>query len=351
MIRVLVAEDSPTARALLVEILRSDPEVQVVGEAADGVMAVEMTRKLHPGVVTMDIRMPKLDGFEATRQIMVEVPTPIVIVSGSLDVRHVDVAMHALAAGALAVLPTPRGPEAPDFDEQARRFLDTVKAMSGVKVVRRWPERQRPAPMPPALPTAASSARPRVVAVAASTGGPAALATILSDLPGDFPLPVLVVQHIAPGFVDGFATWLNTTSPLRVKVAEQGEPLCARTVYVAPDQGHLGATDRFTVTISHAPPIDGFRPSATFLFESVARAFGGSSVAVILTGMGRDGATGLRAVREAGGQILAQDEESSVVFGMPGAAISEGLANATLPLGTIGSRLRQLASDVRTVNP
>ena len=342
MIRVLVAEDSHTARELLVEILRSDPEVEVVGEAANGALAVEMTRKLRPSVVTMDIRMPKLDGFEATRQIMVEVPTPIVIVSGSLDVHEVEVSMHALKAGALTVLRKPQGPEAPDFDEQARRFLDTVKAMSQVKVVRRWPERTRPEPLPP-IPAVRNGARPRVVAIAASTGGPAALARILSEMPGDFPLPVLVVQHIARGFVDGFATWLNTTASLRVKVAEDGEPLCARTVYVAPDDRHLGAMERSTITVCKDPPIEGFRPSATFLFESVARAFGTSAVAVILTGMGRDGVAGLRAIRETGGRVLAQDEESSVVFGMPGAAISEGLADATLPLGAMAYRLRELA--------
>lgn len=341
MIRVLVAEDSVTTRELLVEILRSDPEVQIAGEAKNGVEAVEMTRRLKPDVVTMDIRMPQMDGFEATRQIMVEVPTPIVIVSGSLDVREVEVSMHALRAGALTVLPKPPGPESPDFEKQSRRFIDSIKAMSQVKVVRRWAERARQEPRPQPLPGVRNGPRPRVVAIAASTGGPAALARILSELPGDFPVPVMVVQHIARGFVDGFAAWLNTTASLKVTVAKDGEPLCARTVYVAPDDGHLGATDRSTITVPTDPPIDGFRPSATFLFESVARVFGTSAIAVILTGMGRDGVAGLRAVRETGGRVLAQDEESSVVFGMPGAAVSEGLVDAMLPLGTLAFRLRE----------
>lgn len=342
MIRVLVAEDSPTSRALLVEILRADPEVEIAGEAANGVEAVEMTKRLRPSVVTMDIRMPKMDGFQATRQIMIETPTPIVIVSGSLDVREVEVSMHALKAGALTLVPKPQGPEAPEFEEQARRFRDTVKAMSQVKVVRRWPERPRPEPLP--SPQVNTGARARVIAVGASTGGPAALARVLSELPGDFPVPLLIVQHIARGFMPGFAAWLNSSSALRVKLAQEGEPLLPRTVYLAPDDKHLGVTpDRSAIVVSGAAPIGGFRPSASFLFESVARAFGAAGVSVILTGMGQDGIEGLRAVRAAGGRVLAQDEETSVVFGMPGAAVAAGLADLTLPLGAIALRLRELA--------
>lgn len=338
MPRVLVAEDSVTTRRLLVEILRSEPGVEVVGEASNGVEAVEMTRRLKPDVVTMDVHMPLMEGFEATRRIMVEAPTPIVIVTSSLDARAVEVSMHALRAGALTVLAPPAGPGADDFEVQRRRFLDAIESMSQVKVVRRWPERGvtvRPAPAP-------VGPRPRLVAMAASTGGPAAIAQVLSELPGGFPLPILVVQHIALGFGRGFATWLNTVSSIRVKVAEEGEPLAAQTVYVAPDDRHLGVTDRPAIALSSAPPIVGSRPSATFLFDSVARAFGDSAIAVILTGMGRDGVEGLRAIRAAGGRILAQDEESSVVFGMPGAAVAEGLADATLPLGKVASRLREL---------
>jgi len=343
MFRVLVAEDSATARELLVEILRADPEIEVVGEANNGLEAVEMTKRLRPSVVTMDIRMPRMDGFEATRQIMVEAPTPIVIVSGISDLREVENSMHALRLGALAVLAKPPGPESPDFEDQSRRLVQTVKAMAQVKVVRRWPERIQ-AGLPP-LPHIHATVRPRIVAIAASTGGPAALAHILGDMSPDFALPVLVVQHMAKGFADGFAAWLNTVAAsLRVTIARNGEPLCPRTVYVAPDDRHLGVADASTIAISNAAPIDGFRPSGTFLFESVAKAFGNAMVAVVLTGMGTDGVAGLRAVRMAGGRIIAQDEETSVVFGMPGAAISAGLADVTMPLGAISTRLRELAT-------
>lgn len=339
MIQVLVAEDSATIRQLLVEILRSDPGIRVVGEARDGVEAVAMTASLRPSVVTMDIQMPGMDGFDATRRIMVEAPTPIVIVSGSNAIHEIEVSMRALRAGALTVLPTPRGPEAVDFEDQACRFLETIKAMSHVKVVRRWalPELSSvPAARQTTLPT---ESRPRVVALAASTGGPAALSRILSNLHGDFP-PVLVVQHIAPGFVDGFVSWLDATGPLRVKVAEHREPLLDRTVYVAPDAQHMGVGDS-RIMLSGAPAIEGCRPSATYMFESVARAYGRSTVSVILTGMGQDGVAGLRMIRAAGGRIFAQDEASCVVFGMPAAAISEGLVDATLPLDGLAQRLRK----------
>ncbi len=338
MIRALIAEDSQTTRELLVAILGADPELQVVGEAKDGIEAVEMTRRLRPDVVTMDIRMPRMDGFEATRQIMAQIPTPIVVVSASVDAREVQVSMDALRLGALTVLAKPPGPESPRFDEHARRFADTIKAMSQVKVVRRWAHTEPPAPArPQAL---RQGGRVQVVAIGASTGGPAALARILSDIPGDLAVPVLVVQHIARGFTQGLASWLNASSALRVKVGEQGEALAPRTVYLAPDGRHMGVSaDRALIRITDAAPVGGFRPSATLLFQSVAQAFGASTLALILTGMGEDGVAGLTSVRQAGGKIVAQDEASSVVFGMPGAAVAAGLADLTLPLQVIAERL------------
>lgn len=341
MIRVLIAEDSLTTRQLLVEIFRGDPQFVVAGEAKDGVEAVEMTRSLRPDVVTMDIWMPLLDGFEATRRIMVEAPTPIVIVSGSRDVAEVAVSMHALRAGALAVLQKPRGPDSPGFEESCRQFLATVKAMSQVKVVRRWPERVAPA-APAGTHPSLGGGPVRIVAMAASTGGPAALHRVLSTVPGGFPVPILAVQHIAPGFIDGFAVWLNAVSSLPVRVAANGEGMLPGTVYLAPDGRHLGVADRTRLLVSEAPPIDGFRPSATFLYESVARTFGASTVAVILSGMGRDGVDGLRSVQTAGGRVIAQDEATSVVFGMPGAAVEAGVADAVLPLDAIGYRLGEI---------
>ncbi len=345
MLRVLVVDDSATARALLVEILRSDPDVEVVGEAKDGVEAVALTLQLRPQIVAMDIHMPRMNGFAATEEIMAAAPTPIVLVTATMENREVELAMDALRAGALGVLPKPVGPGSPDFAESARKLVSLVKAMADVKVVRR---RRGPEPLPdtPAAPASVpvfSGRRARVVAVATSTGGPAALHHVLSQLPGEFPAPILVVQHITAGFVSGLADWLGTASKLRVKVAEHGEPLSPKTVYLAPDHLHLGVSGRRTIALSDAPPVGGFRPSATFLFEAVARAFGASALGVILTGMGEDGVEGLKAVRQVGGRVIAQDEGSCVVFGMPGAAIAAGLADLVVSLDSLPARLRQLA--------
>lgn len=341
MIRVLIAEDSATVRELLCELVRGDGEMTVVGEARDGVEAVDLTRSLRPDLVVMDIAMPRMDGFEATRRIMVEVPTPIVIVSARYDVRNVEVSMHALHAGALVAIPKPHGPLSPQFEDDAREFIATLRLMSQVKVVRRWAHH----PRSPGVPVVASAGiRPRIVAMAASTGGPAAVHQILADLPADFPVSILLVQHMSRGFMDGFAAWLDTAGPLHVQVAGDGQLLEPATVYVAPDDLHLGVAQRSRIALAGAPAINGFRPSANHLFASVADQFGRAAVAVMLTGMGDDGCTGLAAVRREGGRILVQDEKTSVVFGMPGAAVQAGLADSTLPLPDIAPTLHSLVT-------
>lgn len=338
MIRVLIAEDSITMRALLREILSDTADLVVVGEARNGSEAVELTRSLRPDVIVMDIAMPQLDGFEASRQIMIEVPTPIVIVSAIHDVRDVQVSMNALRAGALTAIAKPCGPQVAGFDDEARRFTDTVRAMAHVKVVRRWPD--RPAPVPATIEPRRE--RVRAIGIAASTGGPAAIHQMLADLPASFPVPILIVQHLVRGFVDGFAAWLDGAGPLRVRVASDREPLAAATVYVAPDDRHLGTAGASRIALADTPAIGGFRPSANHLFHSLAQELGRSAVAVVLTGMGDDGCAGLAALRKAGGRLVAQDEQTSVVFGMPGAAVAAGLAHWTLPLPEIAPLLRLL---------
>jgi two-component system chemotaxis response regulator CheB len=301
-IRVLVAEDSPTVRMLLVAAFRSDPGVDVVGEAVNGRQAVEMADRLRPDVITMDVRMPLLDGLAATREIMTRSPTPIVIISDAAREDAVALALEATAAGALTILAKPDGAR---FERSRDQIVSTVKAMSEVHTVRRWPTRP-----PPSAAQSAAAEAVRLVAIAGSTGGPAAMREILAALPPSFPAPLAIVQHIATGFVGGLVQWLSLSTALKVKVAEDGELMSAGAVYVAPDDLHLGFTPAGRVALSAAPPVGGFRPSATFLFESAARAFGPGVSAIVLTGMGSDGAAGLRAVRAAHGRVFAQDEGS-----------------------------------------
>jgi two-component system, chemotaxis family, protein-glutamate methylesterase/glutaminase len=338
MIRVLVVEDMPTARQLVVGILSSDPEISVVGEAADGTEAVELVRRLQPDAITMDVMMMPMDGIQATTLIMAQRPTPIVIVT-SLDVNEVNLSMRALGAGALAALPKPRGPGSAGFAEDARRLLTTVKAMSRVALLRRPGRRADPAPASPP-PSPRGALRGRIVAVAASTGGPAALQRMLARLPAGFPAPVLVVQHIALGFADGFARWLSGAGPLRAIVATEGAALAPGCVYVAPDDRHLGVSpDGTRAALSDEPPVGGFRPSGTHLFGSVASAIGAGGIGVILSGMGRDGLAGLTRLRAAGGRVLAQDAASCAVNGMPGAVVEAGLADGVLSPEAIAERL------------
>ena len=335
MIRVLVADDSALDRALVVAVLRRDPDLEIVGEASDGLEAVALARELEPDVVTMDVQMPRLGGLEATKEIMIESPRPIVIVTSGRGADEVAVSMLALRAGAVYVLRKPPVVQSPAHASEARRLIDGVKAMARVKVVRHV---RRPS-LGGATRAAGNGPTPRIVAIAASTGGPAALQRVLGDRPCHFPAPILVVQHMAPGFIDGLAAWLTGAAGLRVKVAAAGERLAPRTVYLAPDDQHLGVANSGTIALSAAPAVNGFRPSGTVLFESVARVFAAGTVAVVLTGMGEDGLDGLRAVRRAGGRIFAQDEDSSVVFGMPGVAVAAGLAQAALPPAEIASAL------------
>lgn len=347
-VRVLIAEDSVTARELLVSLLGSDPGIKVVGEAANGVQAVEMAKRLRPSLVVMDIQMPEMDGFEATKRIMIEAPTPVIIVTAAHDPRDVEMSLRAVQLGALTVLPKPVGPGSPGFEASAGRLVSLAKALAEVKVVRRrW-----------SAEGAAAAARSReaaqergleggpvhAVAVAASTGGPAALYRFLEHLPRDADVPVLVVQHIADGFSQGLVTWLSSGTPLPVKLAEQGERLAGGVVYVAPCRHHLEVGPGRTVSLSATPPVGGFRPSATVLFRSVAAAYASTAAGVILTGMGQDGCEGLAALRSAGGRVLAQDEASSVVFGMPGAAISAGLAHVVAPVEGLAHSLSKLVT-------
>ncbi len=293
-------------------------------------------KRLRPDVIALGIHLPAAGGFEATKEIMIEAPTPVVVVSDGDDSDQVQASILALRAGALAAVPRPLPPRNGELLSTEQKFVATIKSMAGVKVVRRWRESPRPVVHAP-LPRLGET--PRIVAIAASTGGPAALQAVLSELPADFPAPILVVQHIADGFVDGLVSWLNSVCSLKVKLAVEGEALLPHMVYIAPDDRHLGVSGRSRIMLSRSAPIGGFRPSATFLFESVAKAFGAASAHVILTGMGQDGLPGLHQAHAAGARVVAQDEATCVVFGMPGAAVEAGVADRIVPLSAVAAEL------------
>jgi two-component system chemotaxis response regulator CheB len=332
---------------MLVSLLMEDPEIQVAGEAKNGLEAVDMARNLRPDVIAMDIVMPEMDGFEATKSIMTQNPTPIVIISNVVNVREIQVSLQALKAGALTVIKKPGGPGTEEGETDRSIFVSTLKIMSQVKLVRLWtdpskktdvrPRRSLPRKFPDGI-------KGRVVVIAASTGGPAALNRIFSELGGDFPAPILVVQHMAPGFITGCAAWMNGNSSLRVKVAEEGESPQPGTVYLAGDHRHLGVSALPTLAYSNAAPIGSFRPSGTSLFESAAKVYGSSTIALVLTGMGSDGVAGLKAVKDAGGLVMAQDEDSSIVFGMPGEAVKSGQTDMIVPLPEIAPLLTDILS-------
>jgi two-component system chemotaxis response regulator CheB len=329
VIRVLIVEDSPVVREFLIHILSADPDIRIAGTAHDGEEALLAVERRRPDVITMDIEMPRLNGLEATRQIMETHPTPIVIVSGSSN-REVDSTFRAMEAGAVAFLRRPAGIGHPDHDVTARELVQTVKLMSEVKVVRRW-SRNREMPIPRREPAVHHSReKPEIVALGASTGGPPVLQTILSGLPRDFTVPLVVVQHMAAGFSDGFVDWLAQSAELPVVLATQHEMTRPGHVYVAPDDVQMKITREGRVLLTTDGDENGLRPSVSYLFRSLAETHGARVVAGLLTGMGRDGAEELRLLKDRGAVTFAQDEETSVVHGMPGAAIGLGAATYIL---------------------
>jgi two-component system, chemotaxis family, protein-glutamate methylesterase/glutaminase len=347
MIKVLIVDDSAVARELIKHILSSDPAIEIIGTAANGLEAIDFIQREKPDVVTMDVIMPKMDGYEATRHIMQTNPVPIVIVSASELPEEVDKTWRALEVGAVAQLMKPTFFDAGDPGDTTHKLIQTVKLMSEVRVVRRW-RRAEPAAQPAARSAVASPAGAlpqdiKVVAIGASTGGPPVLQKIFSVLPADFPVPILLVQHISPGFAAGFVEWLNRSSALHVKLAEHNEPALAGRVYVAPDGMQMGIASSGKISVTKDEMENNLRPSVSFLFRSVANAWGRQGLGILLTGMGRDGAEELKLMRDKGAVTIAQDQESCIVFGMPGEAVKLGAAKFTLPPEKITEMLKGLA--------
>lgn len=346
-VRVLVAEDSLTARELLVAILTRDPGIEVVGVAANGAEAVELTARLRPSLVLMDIDMPVMDGLQATKRIMTDTPTPIIIVTATRHAADVEMSLEATRHGALALLPKPGWPGSSGGAAHGR-LVSQVKALAAVRVIRHMSARADGGPAPacgpggPQSPDAGRHVPIEIVAVAASTGGPHALARLLGRVPVHFPAPVLVVQHLPAGFAAGFATWLRSQCSIPVDLAADGVRLKGGSAYVAPDGVHLEVAGR-RVQLRAGPPSAGMCPAANRLFGSLA-GYGPRAAAVVLTGMGNDGLDGACELAAAGGRILAQDRATSVVFGMPGAVVAAGIAEFVAPVEALATRLVALST-------
>ena len=340
MIRVLIAEDSDFIAGILREILSRDPEIIVVGRAVNGEEAISKTKLLRPDCVTMDIVMPLMDGLKATEIIMQETPTPILVISSADRSGETDIAFSAIRAGAVDVVRKPLIDDREHLLELQEEIVKKVKLVSKIIPIRRPAlSRFAESPAKSSVPEPTGDA---LVAIGASTGGPPALASILKGLDGSFPWPILIVQHMAQGFIEGFAEWLDSETGLKVVVARHGMKLEKGKVFICPDNVHMGVRTGGRIFLSDSSPIGGHRPSVTFLMRTVAEDFGRNSIGVLLTGMGRDGADGLKEIRESGGITMAQDEESCVVFGMPGAAVEIGAAEKVVPLADIPKELTRV---------
>ena len=351
---VLVVDDSAFMRRLISQIIEESGDFRVAATARNGVDALQKVHALNPDLVTMDVDMPELDGIQALGYIMSEAPRPVVMLSAATTLSGHDATLRALELGAVDFVRKPSGPISLDLARISDRLLAALRAaavanVGGVRMlaVSRLPQRGTPArsmaAVPPpdagstrAAPTAGAATR--VVTIASSTGGPRALAEVIPNLPRGLGAAVLVVQHMPAGFTKSLAQRLHAMSKLPVAEAEEGEPVLANRVYLAPGGMHMtitGDVGDATIALDQSPPVWGVRPTADPLFRSIARRFRAASVAVVLTGMGRDGAEGVRAIREAGGRAVLQDRATSTIFGMPNAALQLAGADRVAALGEI----------------
>jgi two-component system chemotaxis response regulator CheB len=341
-IKVLIVEDSAIASAILQKLLASSPDIEVVGTARSGRQALALLPEVQPHVICTDLHMQPMDGLELTRAVMATYPRPILVISASVQKEDTQTVFQLMAAGAVDVFPKPAAGLSPDNAHIRTELITKIKVLSGVKVFTR---RSQPLPTPkpekitllPSLvtlngPSDSSFEQIQILTIGGSTGGPQAFGAILSQLPAQFPLPILCTLHISQGFLQGFIDWLNAACLLKVKISQAGEYPMPGTVYFAPERKHLTLDAKGGLMHMEGDPIDGHCPSVTAMFQSVAQFYGKAAAAILLTGMGKDGANGMLAITLKGGKTIAQDESSCVVFGMPKEAIQLGAAQHILPL-------------------
>jgi two-component system chemotaxis response regulator CheB len=342
-IRVLLVDDSFITLAILKRILARAPEIRVAGTAGNGKAALEMIPSLQPDVICTDLHMPVMGGLEFIRNVMERFPCPILVLSVSVQQEQTTNIFQVLEAGAIDVMAKPRGTATGGYEPDAQELIAKIRILAGVVAIRKRRQQSDAKPaadahdMPPI-----EAAPPDIIGIGASTGGPQAFQEILSHLPRTLPVPLLCVQHISEGFMQGLVDWLAEKCPLRVVTAVAGSMPEPGTVYFPREGRHLVVDDQGRLSCSDAPPCDGHRPSISVTFKSLARAYGKNSAGVLLTGMGRDGVAGMQAIAGMGGTTIAQDEESSTIFGMPKEAIAANAARYVLPLAGIAPALVKL---------
>lgn len=347
MIKVLIVDDSAFMRKALSSMLQEDPEIKVIGTARDGLEALQMIEDLKPDIVTMDVEMPRMDGITALREIMSKNPVPVIMVS-SLTTEGAKITLEALELGAVDFIPKNLSELSVNIVKIKGMLLDKIKTIARKGIVKRRPPIKPPetkieVPKLEISKTRISTERKvGLVSIGTSTGGPKALQEIIPKLPKDFPVPIVIAQHMPPNFTKPFAERLNQLSQLSVKEAEEGEKVQAGVVYVAPGRGHMRLKRRGIetyITISEDREEFIYRPSVDALMLSVAECFPGRSLGVVLTGMGNDGVKGAKKIKETGGRVFAQSEETCVVYGMPRAVVEAGIADKVVPLDEMAGEI------------
>ena len=333
-IKVFLVENSPVALTILQRILNSFPDIKVVGTAQNGIHALQQIPQLKPDVVCTDLLMEKMDGWEFTNNLMSEFPLPILVISDLVTSQDTQKIGQLLEAGVVDVFPKPKTGSSEDYEKQTNELAIKLKILSGVRV---FPKRNINLRRNQShkLSDKTNSTNYQIVAIGVSTGGPKAIQQIIAQLPADFPLPIVCTQHISIGFLNGLISWLSLETKLKVKIAEIGEQPLPGTFYYAPEHYHLEIDRRGKFAYLQSPTINSHRPSATIMFQSLARFYGDSVIAILLTGMGRDGVVGMQEIYQCGGLTIAQDKDSSVIFGMPQEAINLGVVKEVLSLEKI----------------
>lgn len=373
-IKILLVEDSAVALTILKRIFNSSPELALVGTASNGKEALEMISKVKPNVICTDLHMAKMDGLELTREVMAKFPLPILVITNAVRGKNDQTTFDLLQAGAIDVFPKPAVGLTSEYEKIKTTLIEKIKVVAGVSVfTKKFRQRSlnvqkksvngnvlgfssqktllRDVKTPDLIIENIKFKHRKVlsslkfITIGVSTGGPRALHQILSQLPADFPVPIICTLHISNGFLTSLVDWLNQQCKLKIEIAKTGDRPLSGTVYFAPDNYHLEITPQGTFVLSESPSVDGHRPSVNVMFKSIAQFHGSKTIAIILTGMGKDGAEGIKLIHDAQGITIAQDEESSVIFGMPKEAISLGAINHILPLSKIAPFLVNLINN------